>query len=300
MVLPQDRGGLRVSINGELVDAASAAISVWDHGFLYGDGVFEGMRVRNRLLYQPDAHMARLSASARTVGIALPARPDAIIASICALVVENGLDDCYVRLVITRGSGAPGLDPTTCGSASCVILAYPQAPSLGTAPLRLLTSSVVRKAPRSIGAHVKSLNYLDSVLAKLQAKQAGMDDALMLDGNGYLAEATGANVFLVFADALHTPSTIAALPGITRRAVIELARERSVAVVERDIGAMEVYAADEIFLSGTGAGLVAVGAIDGRVFAAERPVFDNLREAYECDTHDPRRCVAIDAVVRPV
>ena len=293
MLLPHERNDLYVSIDGKLMAADCAAVSVWDHGFLYGDGVFEGMRVRDGLLYQAHAHMARLAASAQTLGIALPTTPVNILDSVVSLIARNMLDNCYVRVIVTRGMGAPGIDPTSCTSSSCVILTYPQPPSLGTGPLRLLTSSVVRKAPRSIGAHVKSLNYLDSILAKLQAKSASMDDAIMLDDHGLVAEATGANVFLVMRGVLHTPTTIAALPGITRRSVMELAGTSGLRVVERSIPPMELYVADEVFLTGTAAGIVPVAAIDGRSLPTDRPIGDRIRQAYDADVRNPDRGLAI-------
>ena len=173
-------------------------------------------------------------------------------------------------------------------------MAYPFPPMLGTDPMRLLIGSVVRKAPRSLGAHVKSLNYLDAIVAKQQAKAAGLDDAVMLDALGAVAECTSTNLFMVVDGVLVTPTTRAALPGITRRTVLELASELDIAVEERDIWPMELYVADAIFLTGSGAGIVPVGAVDGRpVATSDHPYPATLTSAYRERTRDERYLVPV-------
>jgi branched-chain amino acid aminotransferase len=289
-----DPAGLTVYVDGEYVDGAEARLSVFDHGLLYGDGVFEGMRVFGGALFRPRDHLARLERSARSLGIEIPLGADDLLEVICEVVARSGLEEAHVRPIVTRGSGAPGLDPWRCERASVIVMAYPFPPMLGTDPLRLLIGSVVRKAPRSLGAHVKSLNYLDAIVAKQQAKAAGLDDAVMLDALGAVAECTSTNLFMVVDGVLVTPTTRAALPGITRRTVLELASELDIAVEERDIWPMELYVADAIFLTGSGAGIVPVGAVDGRpVATSDHPYPATLMRAYRERTRDERYLVPV-------
>src|SRR6201996_5377679 len=214
-----DPSGLTAYVNGEFVPAAEASVSIFDHGFLYGDGVFEGMRLFGGGLFRPHDHLARLNRSARTVGLECP---DGLLDTIVEVVRRCELQDAHVRPLLTRGFGGPGIDPRNCPTQSLIVSAYPFPPFLGADPIRLVTSAVARKAPRSLGAHVKSLNYLDGILAKQAATAAGAADAVMLDVHGAVAECTGANLFIVVGDTLITPTTKAALPGITRRTVLEI------------------------------------------------------------------------------
>ena len=294
-----DPAGLTVYVDGEYVDGAAARVSVFDHGLLYGDGVFEGMRVFGGALFRPRDHLERLERSARSLGIEIPLAAEALLEVICEVVARSGLTEAHVRPIVTRGFGAPGLDPWRCERASVVVMAYPFPQMLGTDPLRLLIGSVVRKAPRSLGAHVKSLNYLDAIVAKQQAKAAGLDDAVMLDALGAVAECTSTNLFMVVDGVVVTPTTRAALPGITRRTVLELARELDMTVAERDIWPMELYVADAVFLTGSGAGIVPVGAIDGRALAtADHRQVAALAEAYRARTRDDRYLVPVGAAGR--
>ena len=195
---------------------------------------------------------------------------------------------------MTRGFGWPGIDPWRCDRPSLVVTAYPFPPMLGTDPLRLLIGSVVRKAPRSVGSHVKSLNYLDAIIAKQQAKAAGLDDAVMLDHLGAVAECTSTNLFMVSDGVLVTPTTRAALPGITRRTISSSLRSSASRSVERDIWPMELYAADAIFLTGSGAGVVPVAEVDGRTIATvEHPHVAALADGYRARTRDERFLVPV-------
>jgi branched-chain amino acid aminotransferase len=290
-------GSLAVSIDGQLVSGAAAAVSVWDHGLLYGDGCFEGMRLRRGLLFRPSEHLDRLHGSARALAIELPASDDEILARIAEVAAENELEDAHVRVLLTRGVGAPGLDPRRSERPSLIVFAYPLPPLLGDRPVRLIVSSIVRKTPRSMDARVKSLNYLDGILAKQQANAAGADDALMLDDAGVLAEATSTNVFVVRDSAVATPTTRAALPGVTRRTVIEILREAEIEVIERDVTWGEVYAADECLLTGSGAGIVAVAAVDGRELPGPPgPLTRLIRERYARAVVDPLLTVDLRSV----
>jgi branched-chain amino acid aminotransferase len=283
-----DPTGLTVYVNGEFVDGNSARISVFDHGLLYGDGVFEGMRVFGGGLYRPWDHLERLSRSARGIGMELPLPTAELTEVITEVVKRCGLRDAHVRPIVTRGFGAPGLDPWRCERPTIIVQAYPFPPLLGNAAVRLLTSAIVRKAPRSIGAHVKSCNYLDAILAKAQAKACGANDALMLDSTGAVAECTGANIFMFDGDRLITPTTRAALPGITRRSVLECAEQLGVPTEVREVWPAELHTADGAFVTGSGAGIVPVGMIDGYSLASDdHSGIKALTAAYWARTRDP-------------
>jgi branched-chain amino acid aminotransferase len=289
-----DPSGLVVYLDGAYVDGAEARLPIWDHGLLYGDGIFEGMRLFRGALFRPWDHLARLARSARAIGLELPLAGDALLDVVCEVVVRSGLEDAHVRPIVTRGFGQPGLDPARCERPSLVVAAYPFPPLLGAEPIGVLVSSVVRKAPRSVGAHVKSLNYLDGVLAKRQASAAGMAEAIMLDHLGAVAECTAANVFAVIDGALVTPTTRSALPGITRRTVIELAGEQGIAVEERDLWPAELYTADALFATGSGAGIVPIAEVDGvRLATAGDPVVAAVGAGYRARTQDPRYLVPV-------
>jgi branched-chain amino acid aminotransferase len=254
---------LSIWVDGRLIPGGVACIPVLDRGFLYGDGCFEGMRVRRKLLFRPQDHLTRLRRSAQALGIRCAYQPEQIMSAIAEVMASNDLSDAHVRVILTRGSSAPaGLDPRPAIRPRLVVLAYPL--PVPERPVRLMVSSIARKAPRSVDAHIKSLNYLDGILAKQQAIAAGADDALMLDEAGTVAEATLTNVFVVADGAVATPTTRAALPGITRRTVIEILRDREIEVAERDVTWGEMYAADECFLTGSATGILPVAAVDGR------------------------------------
>jgi branched-chain amino acid aminotransferase len=301
--MPDDRADLERILSlaiwrdGEIVGPEAAVVSVWDHGFLYGDGVFEGIRVRAGRLYRPQQHLARLRGSARAIALEVPYDEDELLAAIAATVRANALDEAHVRVLVARGVGFPGVDPGRCPRATTLVLAYPFPPLLGSAPITLITSSVSRKSPRSVPARVKSLSYLDSVLAKVQANAAGAGDALMLDPAGLVAEASSTNVFAVEGRRLRTPPTIASLAGITRGTVLELAPGVGLEPVVEALEPGDLYAADEVFLTGTGAGIVAVGAIDGRTLpAAPGPWTSALDAAYRATWADPAYSIAIDEI----
>jgi branched-chain amino acid aminotransferase len=279
-----DPSGLTAYVNGEFVDATKASVSIFDHGFLYGDGVFEGMRVFDGGQFRAELHMARIARSARTIGLTAP---DDLLDIIGEVVRRSELQDAHVRPIVARGFGGPGIDPRNCPEQTVIVSAYPFPPFLGSDPIKLFTSAVVRKAPRSLGAHVKSLNYLDAIVAKQQAGELGMHDAVMLDHLGAVAECTGANLFIVVGDTLVTPTTRAALPGITRRTVLEIAAEEGIDAVERDIWPSELHAADGAFVCGSGAGVVPIGSFDGRpVRYAEHPLVERIQDAYRAKTRD--------------
>ena len=270
-----DPSGLTAYVNGEFVDATQASVSIFDHGFLYGDGVFEGMRVFDGGLFRAELHLKRLERSSRTIGLPMQ---DGLLEIIGEVVRRSGLSDAHVRPIIARGFGGPGIDPRLCPEPTVIVSAYPFPPFLGSDPIRLMTSPIVRKAPRSLGAHVKSLNYLDAIVAKQQAVELGAHDAVMLDRLGAVAECTGANLFVIDGETLVTPTTRAALPGITRRTVLEMAAELGIETAERDIWPAELHCADGAFVCGSGAGIVPIGSFDGRPVAQpEHPLILSSR-----------------------
>src|SRR5215475_10438026 len=238
-----DPTGLTVYVDGEYVSGDEARLPIWDHAVLYGDGIFEGMRLFSGSLFRPYDHLARLSDSARALGLEVPLEGDALLDVICEVIVRSGLEDAHVRPIVTRGFGAPGLDPARCERSSLIVAAYPFPPLLGSDPIGVIVSSVQRKAPRSVGGHVKSLNYVDAVMAKRQANAAGAGDAVMLDHLGAVAECTAANVFAVVAGTLVTPTVRSALPGVTRRTILEVAGELGIQHEVRELWPGELYTA---------------------------------------------------------
>jgi branched-chain amino acid aminotransferase len=259
---------MKVWIDGRIVDGSDARIPVTDHGFLYGDGVFEGMRVYSRRLFRLDDHLERLRVAARTIALEIPGGTQQVREVVLRTAAAFGAEDAYVRLIVSRGEGALGVDPETCRTPRIVCIVDHvrlYAEEVIRRGLALTTSSLRRPPPDVLDPRVKSLNYLNNVLAKLEARRSGADEALLLNAHGHVAEASVANVFVVRAGRLLTPPvTDGALEGITRRTVLELAGRDSIPAVERTLGRFDLLAADEVFLTGTGAGIVPVGSLDGR------------------------------------
>jgi branched-chain amino acid aminotransferase len=268
------------------VDGSEARIPVTDHGLLYGDGVFEGIRLAGGRVFRLDSHLDRLRHSARAIGLELPGG----VAGIRAIVLETarawGRPDGYVRLLVTRGDGAMGVDPTNCLRPRVICIAteielYP-AEKLASG-VEMVTVSVRRPAPDMLDPRVKSLNYLNSVLAKREARLRGADEALILNSAGMVAEAAVANVFAFRRGKLLTPPpTDGALEGVTRASVLELALGLGISAEERSLSRMDLLSADEVFLSGTGARIVAVRSLDGAEIGtrAPGPITEKLAAAF--------------------
>ncbi|HEU5261848.1 MAG TPA: branched-chain-amino-acid transaminase [Gemmatimonadales bacterium] len=262
-------------IDGEYYDRASAQVSVFDHGLLYGDGVFEGIRAYNRRVFRLDRHVDRLYASAKAVWIEVPMAKDAMRRLVQEVVAKSGLDEAYVRLLVTRGVGDLGLDPRKCPTPSVIIIVD----SIRLWPadryekgLTALTAATPINHRESLSPRIKSLNYLSHILAKVEGIAAGVDEVIMLDAGGYVAEASGMNLFAVTNGTLKTPPAYAGiLRGVTRDAVIELAREATYGVEEVPINRYDLYTADEMFFTGTAAEVVGVTKLDGRVIGAGVP-----------------------------
>jgi branched-chain amino acid aminotransferase len=265
----------QIYISGKFVPQEDAKISVYDHGLLYGDGVFEGLRSYRGKVFRLREHIARLYESARAIWLEIPMAQDAMCDAVNDAVRVNKIEDGYIRLVVTRGAGTLGLDPNRCSNPQVIIIAdaislYPK--EFYENGLAIVTVSVQRTSPAALSPRIKSLNYLNNILAKIEGLQAGCSEALMLNHKGEVAECTGDNVFLVRHGVLCTPPLDAGiLGGITRQAVIELALEAGVEVRETALTKHDVYIADECFLTGTAAEVVPVVKVDSRTIGTGKP-----------------------------
>ena len=276
---------MKVWYRNQIGDARECRVSILDHGLLYGDGVFEGIRITGGRVFRLHDHIARLERSARAIGLALPVQGAALAAAVLATARANGENEAYVRLVATRGVGELGVDPASCREPElfCIVASLRMFPEdVRKAGLRLLTSWLRRPASDTLDPQVKSLNYLNNVLAKRDARLKGYDDAVVLNQMGRVAEATGANLFAVLDGTLVTPPTVdGALPGITRDTIIRCRAAAGMPVECRSLSRYDVLAAEEVFLAGSGAGLVSVASIDDTsIGSAARPVVEQLRAAY--------------------
>lgn len=278
---------LKVWLDGKLLPKAEAKISVYDHGLLYGDGIFEGIRQYNGRVFQKEEHLQRLYESAQGIRLTIPYTREQLSAALEETLAANGLKDSYIRLVVTRGVGYLGISPKNCTAPSVCIIAdkiqmYPEETYKNG--MAVIVASTMRNHPNSISPKVKSLNYLNNVMAKWEAIDAGVPEAVMLNHLGHVCECTGDNIFIVKGGRLLTPPEEAGiLVGITRQVVIKLAREAGIAVAESNMTRFDLYVADECFLTGTGAEIVPVSMIDNRRIGNREgpgPVTRQLSEAF--------------------
>jgi branched-chain amino acid aminotransferase len=264
-----------IYLDGQLVPESAAKVSVFDHGLLYGDGVFEGIRFYNGRIFRLEEHTRRLFDSAKSILLNIPLTPEEVMKATCETVKANGLRDGYIRTVVTRGTGPMGLSPYKCPKASIFIIATSiQLYTEAAYQNGLTMATVATRRPRHdiLPPLVKSLNYLNNVLAKVEAIQAGAEEGLMLNDQGLVAECTGDNVFVVRDGAVITPPlTAGALDGITRGVVIEICRELNIPVSERDLTRHEIFVADECFLTGTAAEVIAAVKLDQRLIGNGKP-----------------------------
>ena len=267
---------MKIYINGKFYDKENAKISVFDHGLLYGDGVFEGIRSYNRRVFKLKEHIDRLFESSQSIMLKIPLTKEQLIRAVVQTIKANKLDNAYIRLVVTRGEGDLGLDPRKCyKGATVVIIAdrialYPE--KLYREGLTIVTVPTVRNLPEALNPQIKSLNYLNNILAKIEAGNAGCDEAIMLDSLGYVAECTGDNIFVAKNGHLYTPpQCMGTLRGITRDSVLEIARKNKIPAHEHVITRHEVYISDECFLTGTAAEIIPVVKVDGRVIGGGKP-----------------------------
>ncbi len=286
-------------VDGKWTPAEEARISVLDHGLLYGDGVFEGIRVYGGMPFLLDEHLDRLAASARAIVLELPAER-AEMAALCREAAQRaGLDDGYLRLVVTRGAGALGVSPHTCARASLIVIAAPLTlypPERYRDGVRLITSSLRRSASDALPPQIKSLNYLTSVLASIEARRQGADEAVLLNAQGLIAECSADNLFLVSGGRVLTPAVASgALAGITRALVSRLLNEQGIECVESPLTPADAWTADELFLTGTGAEIVPVCEIDGRPLPLARPVTERVRAAFAAYVEASTRAAVVEA-----
>lgn len=263
-----------IYVNGAFVPADEACVSIYDHGFLYGDGVFEGIRAYNGRVFRLDAHIDRLYDSAKAIMLDIPMTKDEMRESILLTLRKNSLRDAYIRPIITRGIGDLGLDPRKCPKPNVFIITEEWGAMYGDLyerGLSAITVCVRRNPPEALSPNIKSLNYLNNVLAKIESNIKGGDEAIFLDVRGYVSEGSGDNIFVVKDGHITTPPTLNNLKGITRQATFELAHSLHIPIHEADIGLFDLYTADEVFVTGTAAEVAPIVQIDGRVIGGGVP-----------------------------
>ncbi len=285
---------LLIYIDGKYYPKDKAKISVFDHGFLYGDGVFEGIRSYGGIVFKLKEHIDRLYSSARAIMLGMPLTKEEMIEAVLETLRKNNLKDSYIRLVITRGVGDLGLDPRKCPKPSVIIIAVPMLQLYDEEKRRRGISMIVswtRRDPVDATSHeIKSLNYLNSILAKIEANNAGADEAIILDTHGYICEATGENIFVVKNGKLYTsPRASGALPGITASVIKRIAAELGYEVIERNLTVTELYEADEAFLTGTGAEIMPIREVNKRKIGEGRigPITEKILEEFKKIVRDP-------------
>ncbi len=266
---------LKIWLNGKLVDQEDAKITVFDHSLLYGDGVFEGIRVYNSRVFELDAHIKRLYESAKAIRLTISISQSELAGAVEETVEANGITDGYVRLVVTRGVGNLGLNPFICKNSCIYIIAdtiqlYPE--ELYEKGMRIVSATTVRNHPLAIPPQAKTMNYLNNILAKIEALDNDVPEAIMYNHEGYVAEASGDNVLIVKDGVIYTPPAEAgALPGITQSIVIKLAKEENLQVVEKNLTRFDLYVCDEFFLTGTAAEVIGIVEVDGRMIGDGKP-----------------------------
>ncbi len=283
---------LKVWIDGKLIDKEDAKISVYDHGLLYGDGVFEGIRVYAGRIFKLDQHLTRLWDSAKTIRLAIPYTREEATAAMQQTITANNFTDCYVRLVVTRGIGYLGLNPNKCARPSMFVITdtiemYPR--EMYEKGMAVITASVIRNHPNAISPRVKSLNYLNNILARIEAADAGVSEAIMLNHQGNVAECSADNIFIVKNGQVATPTTTdGILEGITRNAIIDLCARLGIPCQEKTLQRHDLYIADECFLTGSAAEVVPITKIDSRTIGtgAPGPVTKRLSEAFHRHTRE--------------
>ncbi len=266
---------LWVYIDGRYVLKEEAKVSVFDHGFLYGDGVFEGIRAYQGRVFKLSEHLRRLYDSAKAITLRIPLEEEELKEKVLETLRRNNLKDAYIRLIVSRGEGDLGLDPEKCPQACVIIITdkikiYPE--EFYKKGLSVITASTRRNIPVALDPHIKSLNYLNNILAKIEANLGNVPEAIMLNKDGYVAECTGDNIFMIKEGTLFTPPLwVGVLKGITRDVVIELARKENILVREEAFSIVSLYTADECFLTGTAAEIIPVTKVDGRIIGEGEP-----------------------------
>jgi len=278
---------MKVYINGKLFPQREAKISVFDHGLLYGDGVFEGIRSHNGRIFKLDEHIERLYESAHSIMLKIPLSKKQMVSELIMTLKANKLKDAYIRIEVTRGEGDLGLDPRKCPRPTVIIIThkialYPE--EFYLKGIELVTVATQRSIPKILDPQIKSLNYLNNILAKIEAINAGKQEAIMLSPEGYVVECTGENIFMVKKGELITPPvSLGALKGITRQTIMDIANELGISAYEQIITRHNLFNADEVFLAGTAAQILSVSQIDGRVIGKNRQnlITRKLRDAFD-------------------
>lgn len=263
-----------IYINGKFVPAEEATVSVFDHGFLYGDGVFEGIRAYGGRVFRLKEHVRRLFDSAQAIMLCIPLSQKEMEEAILETLRKNNLKDAYIRPIVSRGPGDLGLDPNKCSGGTVIIIAVEWGAMYGNLyeiGLTAVTVTVRRNSPDSLPPNTKSLNYLNNIMAKIEANIKGGNEAIILDAQGRISEGSGDNIFVIKDGRILTPYTINNLKGITREAVMELAKARGIEVLERDLGLFDLYTGDEVFVTGTAAEVAPVTKVDGRIIGGGKP-----------------------------
>lgn len=263
-----------IYLDGEFVPAERAAVSVFDHGFLYGDGVFEGIRAYGGRVFRLEDHVQRLFDSAQAIMLSIPLSQEEMALAIRETLRKNNLRDAYVRPIVSRGYGDLGLDPLKCKKPTVIIIAVEWGAMYGNlyeVGLTAISVSVRRNAPDALPPNIKSLNYLNNILAKIEANVKGGNEAIILDSQGRISEGSGDNIFVIKNNKVYTPHTLNNLKGITREAAIELALKNGLEVIQTDLGLFDLYTGDEVFVTGTAAEIAPVTKIDGRVIGSGKP-----------------------------
>ena len=266
---------MKVFINGKFVDEKKAVVSVFDHGLLYGDGIFEGIRAYNGRVFKLKEHVDRLFCSAKAILLKIPISHKAICDAVLGTCRHNKIRNGYIRLVVTRGSGTLGLDPNRCKKPQVIIIAatiqlYPK--KIYERGLEIVTVPTTRNHANAVNPAIKSLNYLNNILAKIEANNAGCLEAIMLNSQGFVAECTGDNIFILNDKKMHTPPlSSGSLHGITREVVIGLAKEMGIEVAEPNLTRYDLFNAAECFITGTAAEIAPVASLDGRVIGKGKP-----------------------------
>ena len=282
---------LKIWLNGKLVEQEDAKITVFDHGLLYGDGIFEGIRVYNGRVFELDAHIKRLYESAKAIRLTIAISQSELAGAVEETVEANSISDGYVRLVVTRGVGTLGLNPFICKNSCIYIIAdsiqlYPE--ELYEKGMKIISATTVRNHPLAIPPQAKTMNYLNNILAKIEALDNDVPEAIMYNHEGYVAEASGDNILIVKDGVIYTPPAEAgALPGITRSIVIKLAKEENLQVVEKNLTRFDLYVCDEFFLTGTAAEVIGIVEVDRRMIGDGKPgpITNLLRKKFFEYTH---------------
>lgn len=263
-----------IYLNGKFVPEEQATVSVFDHGFLYGDGVFEGIRAYDGRVFRLEDHVRRLFDSAQAIMLNIPLSQEEMCQAILETLKKNNLRDAYIRPIVSRGYGDLGLDPNKCPKPSVIIIAVEWGAMYGDlyeVGLTAVSVSVRRNSPDSLPPNIKSLNYLNNILAKIEANIKGGNEAIILDSRGLVSEGSGDNIFVIKDGQISTPHTINNLKGITRAAVMDLAEIRGNPIQEKELGLFDLYTADEVFVTGTAAEVAPVTKVDGRIIGTGKP-----------------------------